>query len=116
MIYTMNFCSVGKILVLSHKMTLRGYGLAAFFFGSRSMPQTSWVMDSCLYFRGKAAMQEGTFQTRIMEWLFVIVVHSALAAHMKSLQNQKIIFINKIKPELNFRIIRQELHSVVEES
>lgn len=57
-----------------------------------------------------------TFQTSITEQLFVTVVHSALAAHMKSLQNQKLIFINKIKPELNFGIIGQELHLILEES
>jgi len=61
-------------------------------------------------------MQEGTFQTRITEQLFVTVVHSALAALTKSLQNQKLFCINKIKPELNFGIIRQELHLTVEES
>lgn len=73
-------------------------------------------MDSCLYFRERAAMQEGPFQIRITEQLFATVIHSALAAHMKCRQNQKLIFINKMKPEVNFGIIRQELHLIVEES
>lgn len=43
----------------------------------------------------------------------MIAAQSALAAHRKSVQNLKLIFINKIKLELNIEIIRQELHLVV---
>lgn len=43
----------------------------------------------------------------------MIAVQNALAAHRKSLQNLKLIFISKIKLELHIGIIRQELHLVV---
>lgn len=111
---TRNVGSVGKILVISHNMVLRGYGLDAFFFGSLLMPQISWVIGNCLFLRGKAVIQAGPFQIRITEISqFVIAVHSALAAHRKSLQNQKLTFINMIKPKLIIGMIRQELHLVL---